>query len=106
MNQRTNVNTVPVDTQAKSITLPLLQISTLRQQLGDVESQTYTASALGEIAAEKLEVLSEASVEKVVLEAVIHLEALVVAIRRSIEVIRDAIPAISITLEEVEGGAQ
>lgn len=79
--------------------------NTIRQHAGDIESETYTAIALAEIASEKMDTLSEAFTDKVVLEAVIHVGALASAIRRSLVMIQDAVPAISLALTDAEGGA-
>lgn len=57
------------------------------------------------IVSEKMDALSEAFTDKVVLEAVIHVGALVNAILRSLELIQDAVPVISLALSDAEGGA-
>lgn len=101
---KTNSSTNPPRLQQNSVNTTLL-FSTIRQHTHEIESETYTAIALAEIAAEKMDALSEAFTDKVVLEAVIHVGALASAIRRSLEMIQDAVPAISLALSDAEGGA-
>jgi hypothetical protein len=99
-----NGTTTHARLQENSVNTTLL-FNTIRQHAGDIESETYTAIALAEIASEKMDALSEAFADKVVLETVTHVGALAAAIRRSLQLIQDALPAISLALTDAEGGA-
>lgn len=105
MNHKTKVNTTPSIEQANNDTLPLLQLNTLRQHLSDIESQTYTSMAFGEMAREKVDRLNEVKDAETVSMTILHLEALTSAALRSLELILDAAAAISLALSDAEGGA-
>lgn len=104
MNHKTKVNTSPSNEQAKSITLPLLQISALRQHLGDAEDQALTAQTLAEIAFEIIDdiVVTDPAAT---LQALTRLDALFKSAYRAAIVIQESAVVMSLALEEVGGAA-
>ena len=105
MNHRAKVNTTTSEDQANNATLASLQIKAVRQHLGDIESQTYTSMAFGEMAREKVDRLNEVKDAETVSMTILHLEALTSAALRSLELILDAAAAISLALSDAEGSA-
>ncbi|SEN31895.1 hypothetical protein SAMN05428959_1011156 [Duganella sp. CF517] len=100
MNQRTNVNTVLLDAQAKNITLPLLHLNTLRLHVESIQDQALTAQTMAEMA---IEILGGTVIVE---EMMARLDALFKSTHRAVIVIEESASAMSLAFEEVEGGEQ
>ncbi|MFS2007940.1 hypothetical protein ACEN9F_30470 [Duganella sp. CT11-25] len=69
----------------------LTQLKTLRQHLGDVESQAIAAKSLGELCFEQLDRVVGVLNDQTGLSAVLCLDALLKAICRNVELIQEAV---------------
>ncbi|MEV4782104.1 hypothetical protein [Burkholderia sp. LMU1-1-1.1] len=99
-----NVNTSIDTAQAKNATLPLLQLGSLQAHVSSVEEQALTAQTLAEIAFEIIDGMN--ITDPATLQAATRLDALFKSAYRAAILIQESAAAISLALEEVEGGAQ
>lgn len=105
MNQRKQVNTSPKKPQAENATLPLLQISSVRQHLGDIESQALAAHTLTEICFEELDRAGEAITDPAGHKAVLRLDALMKSVFRNVALIQASVELAGAEVLHAEGAA-
>lgn len=105
MNHKTNVNTTLLNTQANNANIALLACNTIRQHLGDIESQAVGILALGEMVFDQLDTLRMSTAEPGILNIVQRIDALVIATSRNASLVDDASTAISLALESYEVSA-
>lgn len=102
MTQRANVNTTTTHTQA-NVVIATSTIIAIRQQLADIDDHALTAQTLGEIA---FEILDDVTVtDPAVHRAITRLDALFKSAYRTAILAQESVAAISLLLEEAEGGA-
>lgn len=103
MNHKTKVNTSPGNDQANVVNTTLI-LNTIKQHLGDIESQALAAQTLGEISFEELDSI-ESSDPKVA-GVILRLDALVKAAYRNAVLIQESVTEMRVLMSDAEGGAQ
>ena len=102
---KTDSSTTTKRLQAKNITLPLLQLNTVRAQLGDIESQALAAYTLTEICFEELDRAGSAHIDADAHRAVLRLDALMKSVFRNVALIQASVDIIGEALLPAPGAA-
>lgn len=101
MTQQVNISTNQPRLQENSVNTTLI-FSTIRQHLGDIESQAVAAKALCEIMYDEIDSIEGQGIDSVA----VRIDALVKAAHRTTVLVQESVEAAGLALMDAEGGAQ
>lgn len=101
MNHKRDSNTNTPRLQANVVNTTLI-FSTIRQHLGDIETQATSARALCEIMYDEIDSIESQGIASVA----VRIDALVKAAHRTTVLVQESVEAAGLALIDAEGGAQ